>query len=157
MVLSVPRVAGLEAILTPALVVDLDAVRQNIAATLRLLGEDPNRWRPHLKTAKLGLIMRTIREHGVAQAKCSTTLELETACEAGFRDLLLAYPVTGPQVDVVKRIAAAWPATSISVLVEDAAMVAPAVISQKAGLVISSRIASLSSARSFFTVPGGSV
>lgn len=125
MVMSVPRVEGLEAILTPALVVDLDAVRQNIAATLRLLGGDPNRWRPHLKTAKLGLIMRTIREQGVAQAKCSTTLELETACEAGFQDLLLAYPVTGPQVDVVKRIAAAYPGTSISVLVEDAAMVAP--------------------------------
>jgi D-serine deaminase-like pyridoxal phosphate-dependent protein len=125
MVMSVPTVAGLEAILTPALVVDLDAVRQNIAATLRLLGGDPNRWRPHLKTAKLGLIMRTIREQGVAQAKCSTTLELETACEAGFQDLLLAYPVTGPSVDVVKRIAAAYPGTSISVLVEDAAMVAP--------------------------------
>ena len=125
MVLSVPQVAGLDAILTPALVVDLDAVRQNIAGTLRLLGGDPNRWRPHLKTAKLGLIMRTIREQGVAQAKCSTTLELETACEAGFQDLLLAYPVTGPQVEVVKRIAAAYPGTAISVLVEDAAMVAP--------------------------------
>jgi len=125
MVMSVPTVAGLEAVLTPALVVDLDAVKANIAATLRLLGGDPNRWRPHLKTAKLGLIMRTIREQGVAQAKCSTTLELETACDAGFQDLLLAYPVTGPQVDVVKRIAAAYPATSISVLVEDAAMVAP--------------------------------
>lgn len=125
MVMSVPQVAGLEAILTPALVVDLDAVRQNIAATLRLLGGDPNRWRPHLKTAKLGLIMRTIREQGVAQAKCSTTLELETACQEGFRDLLLAYPVTGPQVEVVKRIAAAYPDRSISVLVEDAAMVAP--------------------------------
>jgi D-serine deaminase-like pyridoxal phosphate-dependent protein len=61
----------------------------------------------------------------VAQAKCSTTLELETACAAGFQDLLLAYPVTGPQVAVVKRIAAAYPATSISVLIEDAAMVAP--------------------------------
>jgi D-serine deaminase-like pyridoxal phosphate-dependent protein len=125
MVMSVPQVAGLDAILTPALVVDLDAVNQNIAATLRLLGGDPGRWRPHLKTAKLGLIMRTIREHGVAQAKCSTTLELETACEAGFRDLLLAYPVTGPQVGMVRRIAAAHPATAISVLVEDAAMVAP--------------------------------
>lgn len=125
MVMSVPTVAGLEAILTPALVVDLDAVRQNIAATLRLLGGDPNRWRPHLKTAKLGLIMRTIREQGVAQAKCSTTLELETACEAGFQDLLLAYPTTGPQVNVVRRIAASYPGTSISVLVEDAAMVAP--------------------------------
>lgn len=125
MVMSVPKVAGLDAILTPALVVDLDAVRQNIAATLRLIGGEPSRWRPHLKTAKLGLVMRAIREHGVAQAKCSTTLELETACESGFRDLLLAYPVTGPQVDMVKRIAAAYPATSISVLVEDAAMVAP--------------------------------
>jgi len=125
MVMSVPTVAGLEAILTPALVVDLDAVRQNIAATLRLLGGDPNRWRPHLKTAKLGLTMRTIREHGVAQAKCSTTLELETACEAGFHDLLLAYPVTGPQVGMVQRIAAAYPDRDISVLVEDAAMVAP--------------------------------
>jgi D-serine deaminase-like pyridoxal phosphate-dependent protein len=125
MVMSVPQVAGLDAILTPALVVDLDTVKQNIAATLRLLGGDPGRWRPHLKTAKLGLIMRTIREQGVAQAKCSTTLELETACEAGFRDLLLAYPVTGPQVGMVRRIAAAHPATAISVLVEDAAMVAP--------------------------------
>ena len=125
MVMSVPVVTGLEAILTPALVVDLDAVKQNIAATLRLLGGDPNRWRPHLKTAKLGLTMRTIREHGVAQAKCSTALELETACEAGFRDLLLAYPVTGPQVDMVKHVAALYPATTISVLIEDAAMVAP--------------------------------
>jgi len=122
---TAPNVAGLEAILTPALVIDLDAVRENIAATLRLLGGGPNRWRPHLKTAKLALVMRTIREHGVSHAKCSTTLELETACAGGFADVLLAYPITGPQVDVVKRIAGRYPGTDISVLVEDAAMVAP--------------------------------
>lgn len=120
-----PELTGLEAIRTPALVIDLDAVESNISATLRLLGDDPDRWRPHLKTAKLALVMRTIRERGVAQAKCSTTLELETACEAGFTDLLLAYPITGAQVQAVKRIAARHPAVRISVLVEDAAMVAP--------------------------------
>jgi D-serine deaminase-like pyridoxal phosphate-dependent protein len=121
--LPAPVVRGAEAVRTPALVIDLDAVDANLEATLRLLGGDPNRWRPHLKTSKLGLVMRKIRERGVLQAKTSTTLELETACAAGFTDVLVAYPVIGPQVDVVRRIAAKFPAVTISVLVEDAAMV----------------------------------
>lgn len=121
--LIAPRVSGIEQVRTPALIIDLDAVDANIAATIRLLGGDPGRWRPHLKTAKLALTMRRIREAGVAQAKCSTTLELATACDEGFVDVLLAYPVTGPQVDTVKQIAAAHPSVAISVLVEDAAMV----------------------------------
>jgi D-serine deaminase-like pyridoxal phosphate-dependent protein len=122
--LPVPEVRGIEGIRTPALVIDLDAVDANLDATIRLLNGDPNRWRPHLKSAKLGMIMRRIKDRGVLQAKTSTTLELETACAAGFTDVLLAYPVTGPQVDLVKRIAADHPGTAISVLVEDAAMVA---------------------------------
>ena len=119
-----PVVAGADALRTPALIVDLDAVDANIAATLALLGNDAGRWRPHLKTAKLALTMRRIRAAGIRQAKCSTALELETACEEGFEDVLLAYPVTGPQIRTVKRIAEAWPAVAVSVLVEEAAMVA---------------------------------
>ena len=125
MELNVPRARGAEGLRTPALVIDLDAVDANLNATIRLLGGNPDRWRPHLKTVKLGLINRRIRERGVMQAKTSTALELETACAAGFADVLLAYPVTGPQVDLVKRIAASHPATAVSVLVEDTAMVAP--------------------------------
>jgi len=121
--LPVPVIRGGETIRTPALVIDLDAVDANLDATLRLLGGDPNRWRPHLKTTKLGLVMRRICARGVLQAKTATTLELETACAGGFTDVLVAYPVTGPQVDGVRRIAAAFPAVTVSVLVEDAAMV----------------------------------
>ena len=106
MELTAPRVSGIDQVRTPALVIDLDALEANIATTIRLLGSDAGRWRPHLKTAKLALTMRRIREAGVAQAKCSTTLELETACEEGFADVLLAYPVTGPLVETVKQIAA---------------------------------------------------
>ena len=123
MALMAPRVTGIDQVRTPALVIDLDALDANIAATLRLLGADAGRWRPHLKTAKLALTMRRIREAGVAQAKCSTTLELETACDEGFDDVLLAYPATGPTVETVKQIAAAHPRVAISVLVEEAAMV----------------------------------
>lgn len=119
-----PRLNGLERIRTPALVINLDTVDRNVAATLRLIGGDPGRWRPHLKTVKLGLVMRRLLQAGVAQAKVSTTLELEAACEAGFRDVLLAYPTIGPQVEVVRRLAETFPSVRISALVEDPGQVA---------------------------------
>lgn len=122
MELTAPHIVGVEAIRTPALVIDMDAVNDNITATLRLLGGQPDRWRPHLKTAKLALVMATMLERGVRQAKCSTTLELQTACEVGYSDVLLAYPVTLQQAEVVRRIANEFPQVAISVLVEDSTM-----------------------------------
>ncbi len=119
-----PGTDVLEALRTPALVIDLDRVEQNITTTLRLLGNDPTRWRPHLKTVKLGLVMRRIRELGVDQAKVATTLELETACQAGFTDVLLAYPLAGPAVGLVRDLAKTFPGTRLSVLVESAEQVA---------------------------------
>jgi D-serine deaminase-like pyridoxal phosphate-dependent protein len=109
---------GLDRVRTPALVIDLDLVDQNLGATLRLLGNDPSRWRPHLKTVKIGQVMRRIRERGILQAKVSTTLELEEACAAGFTDVLLAYPLAGPGVALVQEIANEFPTTRIGVLVE---------------------------------------
>jgi D-serine deaminase-like pyridoxal phosphate-dependent protein len=111
-------------LLTPALAIYPDIVGNNIAATLRLLGGDANRWRPHVKTAKLGFIMRRMAERGVAQAKCSTTLELAAACDAGIADVLLAYPVVGANAARVREIADQHRGARISVLVENPAQVA---------------------------------
>ncbi len=118
------RIENVETLLTPALAIYPEIVDNNIAATVRLLGGDPNRWRPHLKTAKLGFIMRRLAERGVVQAKCSTTVELATACESGIRDVLLAYPVVGANADRVREIAAEHPQVRISVLVENAGQLA---------------------------------
>jgi D-serine deaminase-like pyridoxal phosphate-dependent protein len=106
-------------LLTPALAIYPEIVDRNIAATIRLLGGNANRWRPHVKTAKLGFIMRRMAERGVAQAKCSTSLELATACDAGISDVLLAYPVVGANAARVREIAEAHPGTRVSVLVEN--------------------------------------
>ena len=89
------QIENAEALLTPALAIYPEIVDSNIAATLRLFGGDPNRWRPHLKTAKLGFIMRRLAQQGVVNAKCSTTVELAAACEFGMQDVLLAYAVVG--------------------------------------------------------------
>src|SRR5207302_7842542 len=96
----------------------------NIAATIRLLGGDANRWRPHVKTAKLGFIMRRMAELGVAQAKCSTTVELATACDAGMKDVLLAYSVVGANAARVRQLAEAHADVRVSVLVENSEQIA---------------------------------
>lgn len=115
---------GVEALLTPALAIYPEIADRNIAATIRLLGGDANRWRPHLKTAKLGFMMRRIVLSGVTQAKVSTTLELAAACASGMKDVLLAYPVVGANAARVREIAAENPQAQVSVLVENAGQIA---------------------------------
>src|SRR5262249_47327417 len=110
--------------LTPALVIDRDRVRHNIAITLNLLGGDANRWRPHVKTAKLGYVMQMFAEAEVRQFKCATTLELSVACQAGAQDVLVAYPVIGANAARVRQIAAEHPGIAISVLVESELQIA---------------------------------
>ena len=117
------KIENAGALLTPALVIYPEIVDRNIAATLRVFGGDANRWRPHLKTAKLGFIMRKIVAQGVVQAKCSTSVELWAACEAGMKDVLLAYPVVGPNAQRVLQIARQYTGVRISVLVENVAQV----------------------------------
>ena len=50
------RIAGVEEVRTPALAIYPEIVDSNVAITLRLFGGDANRWRPHVKTAKLAFI-----------------------------------------------------------------------------------------------------
>ena len=89
------RLVEADRMLTPALLIDRDRVHHNIATTLRLLGGKANLWRPHVKTAKLGHIMHMLVDAGVSQMKCATGLELSVACQAGARDVLVAYPLVG--------------------------------------------------------------
>jgi len=105
-------------LLTPALVIYPELVRQNVQATIRALGGDPARWRPHVKTAKLLATMKLLVEAGVETAKCATTLELLTACEAGFRDVLVSYPHMGRNARRIAEIADEFPDVRVSALVE---------------------------------------
>jgi D-serine deaminase-like pyridoxal phosphate-dependent protein len=113
------RIADVEHVLTPALAIYTEIVDSNIEITLQLLGGDANRWRPHVKTAKLASIMRRFVDHGITNFKCSTTLELSTVCEMGATDVLVAYPLVGANARRALVIAEAFPQAQISVLVEN--------------------------------------
>src|SRR5436190_3695863 len=113
--------ADLDRLITPALAIFPEIVDANISATLRLLADRADSWRAHVKTAKLGYIMRRLVERGVRNFKCATTLELLTTLQAGAEDVLLAYPVVGPGAERVRQIAEEFRSARISVLVETAA------------------------------------
>src|SRR5580692_10762217 len=113
------KVAGIEAVMTPALVVYPEIIASNIERTVELLGGDADRWRVHIKTAKLGYTVRMMVERGIRNFKCATTLELLVACQCGAADVLLAYPSIGANARRVREIAMQFPEVRISVLVEN--------------------------------------
>ncbi|HKW34040.1 MAG TPA: alanine racemase [Candidatus Acidoferrum sp.] len=113
------RVSNIENVLTPALVVYPEIISSNIEQTLRLLHGDANRWRVHVKTAKLEYALRMLAERGVRNFKCATTLELLVACRSGAEDVLVAYPMVGANARRVNEIAEAYPHVRISVLAEN--------------------------------------
>ncbi len=120
--------AAMAELMTPALAVDLDRVRRNVAREIALAG-GPERWRPHVKTAKISAVLRELVRSGVRQFKCATTREavclLEVLRDEGVAggDLLLAYPLVGPGLIRLGRIAEQYAEARLSVLVETAASV----------------------------------
>ena len=118
-------ITGLDAVMTPALVIYPEYVDNNIAATLRVLGGDRNRFRPHIKTAKLISVMRQYVGHDITRFKCATTLELLALIEAGARDVLLSYPLVGAGARRLRAITDAHPNVVISGLVENVEQLRP--------------------------------
>jgi D-serine deaminase-like pyridoxal phosphate-dependent protein len=130
----------LDALQSPALLVDLDAVRRNVRAILACCGGDASRWRPHLKTTKIAPVWAELLRAGVRQVKCATTREaalfLEVVESEGVRgaDLLVAYPCVGPARRRLAELARAHPETKLSLLCEEADDVAA--IDPKLGLFV---------------------
>jgi D-serine deaminase-like pyridoxal phosphate-dependent protein len=113
------RVSDIEDVLTPALVIYPEFLASNIEATLALLSGDADRWRVHIKTAKLGYTLRMLVERGISNFKCATTLELLVACQHGAADVLQAYPSVGANARRAREIAEQFPHVRISVLAEN--------------------------------------
>jgi len=113
------KISSVEDVMTPALVVYPEFIASNIERTLALLDGDADRWRVHIKTAKLGYTLEMLIERGIRNFKCATTLELLVACQRGAADVLLAYPSVGANARRVREIAEQFPYVRISVLVEN--------------------------------------
>ena len=80
---------------TPCLVVDLDRLERNIAGWQSAVAAAGKRFRPHMKTHKTVEIARMQRDAGATGVTVAKVSEAELYADAGFDDLVVAYPVAG--------------------------------------------------------------
>ncbi len=86
---------SIEALQTPAVLVDLDVLERNISRMADCARAAGVKLRPHAKTHKIPEIGRMQIAAGAAGLSLAKTSEAEVFADAGFDDLFVAYPVVG--------------------------------------------------------------
>lgn len=107
-------------LLSPSLVVFRDLLRRNVEAMIAV-ARSPDRLRPHVKTHKMPEVVRLVESLGIARHKCATIAEAEMIARAGGRDVLIAYPLVGPNPDRLAALVDRYPETAFRATVEDEA------------------------------------
>lgn len=125
---------------SPALVFFPDLIKSNIAAVIRQAGGDPARLRPHVKTHKTTEIARLQLDAGVTKHKCATIAEAEMLAAAGAPDVLVAYPLVGPNVARFAALIRRFTGTRFSAVVDHPTAVAPLAAIASAGAPIDTLI-----------------
>lgn len=103
-------------LLTPFLVIDLDAVEHNARAMVDRLEGHSDRWRPHIKTVKQSRVLGALLDAGVRNFKCATLSELSLLLDSATShdpevtiDVLWAYPAHAASL---RALAVLWQARS---------------------------------------------
>ncbi|MDR0505825.1 MAG: D-TA family PLP-dependent enzyme [Dysgonamonadaceae bacterium] len=109
---------NIDAIDSPALIIDLQKVRNNILLAKEIAG-DVTRLRPHAKTNKITEVNKMMIEEGISKFKCATIAEAEMLAQAGASDVLLAYQPVGPKIDRWLNLVKTYPATRWACLVDN--------------------------------------
>jgi D-serine deaminase-like pyridoxal phosphate-dependent protein len=111
------QIAEAAAIATPALLFYPELIRANLRRMTALAG-GPHRLRPHGKTHKTREVFALALEQGITRHKVATLAEAELAAQAGVPDVLIAYPLVGPNCHRFARLVRAYPQTQFLALVD---------------------------------------
>jgi D-serine deaminase-like pyridoxal phosphate-dependent protein len=106
---------------TPAVVIDLDIVDQNIARAQALLESLGIALRPHIKTHKLPRIAAMQVAAGAKGIACQKLSEAEAFADAGFGDILLCYNIMGREK--LRRLRALAERAEVKVVADSEAVV----------------------------------
>jgi D-serine deaminase-like pyridoxal phosphate-dependent protein len=115
-------IADTSGIFSPALLFFKDLIQANLARMIELAG-DAQRLRPHVKTHKSPQIVQMEIQAGIHKHKCATIAEAEMLASCGAPDVLLAYPMVGPNIQRLVRLISAYPGCRFSVLADHPAAV----------------------------------
>jgi 3-hydroxy-D-aspartate aldolase len=112
----------LDAVDTPALLLDLDAFERNIARLARAVAGMPVRLRPHAKSHKCPVIAMRQIASGAVGVCCQKVSEAEAMVYGGVPDVLVSNEIVGTLK--IHRLVALARQARVAVCVDDAANVA---------------------------------
>ena len=106
------------AVPSPSLLFYPALIRQNLRRAIEVAGS-PDRLRPHVKTHKTREIVTLWLEMGVRKHKCATLAEAAMLAECGTPDVLIAYPLVGPNTHRLAELCERFPATRFATLADN--------------------------------------
>ena len=113
---------SIDAIDTPALVLDLDSLDRNLTRMSAIAANAGVRLRPHAKAHKCAEIARRQMELGAVGICCQKLSEAEAMIAAGARNVMVTYPIVGGLK--LERLAALAKRARISVIADSLEIVA---------------------------------
>lgn len=112
------KIENADEIITPALIYYEEAIKENIAEAIRLAGGADKLW-PHVKSHKSPEMIRLQESMGIDRFKCATIAEAEMTARCHAKDVLLAYPLVGPNIGRFVRLVKAYPDTAFWAIGDD--------------------------------------
>ena len=106
-----------DSILSPGLVIFRHALQHNLDEMIRQSG-GVGRLRPHCKTHKMAAVIALQLEHGIFKHKCATFAEAEMLAVCGVNDIVLAYPLVGPNINRAVDFKANFPSVQLGVIAD---------------------------------------
>lgn len=103
---------------SPALVLFRERIEHNFRLMLQIAG-GPARLRPHVKTHKLGPLVRRQIELGITKFKAATIAETEMCADAGAADVILAFQPVGPNVTRLCELVTHFPRTHFQAVADN--------------------------------------
>ena len=104
-------------VFSPGLLFYKALIARNIQAMIKRVGS-PDRLRPHVKTHKTRQIVRMERDVGITKQKCATIAEAEMLAQCELPDILLSYPMVGPNCGRFATLVKKYPGSKFSVIAD---------------------------------------
>jgi D-serine deaminase-like pyridoxal phosphate-dependent protein len=115
-------IADTSAIFSPGLLFFADLIRRNLSRAVELAGS-ADRLRPHVKTHKTREIVQLEMQAGIRKHKVATLAEAEMVASNNDADVLISYPLVGPNCARLANLVRAYPGTRFSVIADHPASV----------------------------------
>src|ERR1051325_4999892 len=106
-------------VFSPALLFYKSLIARNIANLVKRAG-NPAKLRPHVKTHKTRQIVQMELAAGITKQKCATIAEAELLAQCGVPDILLAYPLVGPNCARFAQLVDKYPHSTFSTIADHA-------------------------------------